>query len=101
MEVRVFISFRDMACFPKACSLMTVPLRMRFSYVQSLSCVRLFATPWTAACQASLAITHPYDVNIKGETGINAKQMAIIEKEFANKGTSSQGYGFSSSYVWM
>ena len=57
MEVRVFISFRDRACFPKACSLMTVPLRMRFSYVQSLSRVRLFATPWTAACQASLAIT--------------------------------------------
>ena len=26
--------------------------------VQSLSCVQLFATPWTAACQASLAITN-------------------------------------------
>ena len=26
--------------------------------VQSLSCVRLFATPWTAACQASLSITN-------------------------------------------
>ena len=25
--------------------------------VQSLSCVRLFATPWTAACQASLSST--------------------------------------------
>ena len=24
---------------------------------QSLSCVRLFATPWTAACQASLSFT--------------------------------------------
>ena len=28
-----------------------------FSSVQSLSCVRLFATPWIAACQASLFIT--------------------------------------------
>ena len=28
-----------------------------FSSVQSLSCVRLFATPWTAAHQASLSIT--------------------------------------------
>ena len=28
----------------------------QFSSVQSLSHVRLFATPWTAACQASLAI---------------------------------------------
>ena len=29
-----------------------------FSSVQSLSCVPLFATPWTAACQASLSITN-------------------------------------------
>ena len=28
------------------------------SSVQSLSCVWLFATPWTAACQASLSITN-------------------------------------------
>ena len=28
-----------------------------FSSVQSLSHVRLFATPWTAACQASLSFT--------------------------------------------
>ena len=28
------------------------------SSAQSLSCVRLFATPWTAACQASLSITN-------------------------------------------
>ena len=26
--------------------------------VQSLSCVRLFTTPWTSACQASLSITN-------------------------------------------
>ena len=29
-----------------------------FSSVQSLSCIRLFATPWTAARQASLSITN-------------------------------------------
>ena len=29
-----------------------------FSSIQLLSCVRLFATPWTAACQASLSITN-------------------------------------------
>ena len=29
-----------------------------FSTVQSLSCVRLFTTPWTAACQASLTSTN-------------------------------------------
>ena len=30
----------------------------QFSSVQSLSCVRLFSTPWTAACQAFLSITN-------------------------------------------
>ena len=33
-------------------------LILTFSSVQSLSCVRLFATPWTAALQASLSITN-------------------------------------------
>ena len=31
---------------------------LQFSSVQSLSCVRLFVTPWIAACQASLSITN-------------------------------------------
>ena len=31
---------------------------IQFSSVQSLSCVQLFATPWTPACQASLSITN-------------------------------------------
>ena len=31
---------------------------LQFSSIQSLSHVRLFATPWTAACQASLFITN-------------------------------------------
>ena len=31
----------------------------KFSSVHSLSCVWLFATPWTAACQASLSSTNP------------------------------------------
>ena len=31
---------------------------IHFSSVQLLSCIQLFATPWTAACQASLSITN-------------------------------------------
>ena len=31
---------------------------VQFSSVQSFSRVQLFATPWTAACQVSLSITH-------------------------------------------
>ena len=37
-------------CIVKVCS------------VRSLSCVRLFATPWTAACQASLSITNSWSL---------------------------------------
>ena len=33
-----------------------------FSSVQSLSCVRLFVTPWTAPCQASLSITNSWSL---------------------------------------
>ena len=32
------------------------------SSVQSLTCVRHFATPWTAACQASLSITKSWSL---------------------------------------
>ena len=33
---------------------------LQFSSVQSLSCVRLFATPWTAARQVTLSITNSW-----------------------------------------
>ena len=35
---------------------------IQFSSVQSLNCVRLFATPWTAVHQASLSITNSQSV---------------------------------------
>ena len=34
----------------------------QLSSTQSLSCVPLFATPWTAACQASLSITNCWNL---------------------------------------
>ena len=37
---------------------MILPVNEILSSVQSLSHVRLFVTPWTAACQASLSITN-------------------------------------------
>ena len=37
---------------------MIFPLILCVSSVQSLSHIQLFATPWTAACQASLSITN-------------------------------------------
>ena len=38
------------------------PSALIFSSVQSLSHVRLFATPWTAACQAFLSITNSWSL---------------------------------------
>ena len=38
------------------------PLGPSISSVQSLSHVQLFATPWTAACQASLSITNSWSL---------------------------------------
>ena len=35
---------------------------IQFNSVQSLSCVWLFATPWIAACQASLSITNSWSL---------------------------------------
>ena len=36
--------------------------RHQFSSVQSLSCIRLFAAPWTTACQTSLYITNSWSL---------------------------------------
>ena len=51
------LSVRHELEWPSSHSIMT--LVCQFSSVQSLSCVRLFETPWIAACQASLSITTP------------------------------------------
>ena len=45
----------------------SMPFKSKFLYfkinsVQLLSCVRLFVTPWTAACQASLSITNSWNL---------------------------------------
>ena len=39
-----------------------VHIQHQFSSVQLLSCVRLFSTPWTTACQASLSITNAWSL---------------------------------------
>ena len=43
--------------FPSSPLKWNIFFKPNFSWVQLLSGVRLFATPWTAACQASLSIT--------------------------------------------
>ena len=39
-----------------------IPINYLFSSVQSLSCLQLFATPWTPACQAYLSITNSWSL---------------------------------------
>ena len=46
----------SLCCIPEISK--TLLINYQFSSVQLLSCVRLFATPWTAALQASLSITN-------------------------------------------
>ena len=43
--------------------------------------------------------THPYDINFEGETGINVKQIAKIESQFANKDTLRVAF-ISDTHVW-
>ena len=50
---------------------------VQFSSAQSLSCVRLFATPWTAARQASLSITNSWSTNEHHQM-VNTKIRLII-----------------------
>ena len=58
---------KQLNCFSKSLYLFSLCLFsvtsiFIISSVQSLSCVRLFATPWTAACDASLSITNSWSL---------------------------------------
>lgn len=44
--------------------------------------------------------THPYDVNFDGETGINAKNMAIIERKFEQADTLRVAF-ISDTHLWL
>ena len=84
-----------------------------FSSVQSLSRVRLFSTPWTAARQASLSITNsqssPKLMSIKSV--MPSSHFILVSspsppapnpsQHQSLKGPFSQGYGFSSAHVRM
>ena len=51
--------------WPPSCAqrlLSVITASFQFSSVHLLSCVHLFATPWTVACQASLSITNSWSL---------------------------------------
>ena len=52
--------------------------QMRNNSVQSLSHVRIFAAPWTAACQASLSITNSQSLlNLKSELVMQSNHLIL------------------------
>ena len=59
---------------------------------QSLSCVRLFATPWTAACQASLSITNPWSYFL------SFRQLFVMVRTVINA-TTSLSFGSVMSFI--
>ena len=65
---------------------------VQLSSVQSLGRVRLFATQLIAARQVSLSITNSW-------SSLTRQHIKKQRHYFANKGPSSQAYGFSSSHV--
>ena len=48
------------------------PIWSQFSLVQSLSCVQLFGTPWTAACQASLG---SFKVKVRNQGRVRVREI--------------------------
>ena len=53
-----------------------------------------------SSCSGGVFDTHPYDVDISGETGINARQMSVIESKFANKDTLRVAF-ISDTHLWL
>ena len=65
LKKQFFLSYREMPQNPNSQTNIKKENSWRdqfpvFSSVQSLSCVRLFETPWIAACQASLTTTNSW-----------------------------------------
>ena len=53
---------RSKALILQCSAFFIVQLSHPYSSIQSLSCIQFFVTPWTAAHQASLSITNPWNL---------------------------------------
>ena len=76
---------------------MTISFRPIDSFARTI--VLGFVILLLSSCD-DLFDTHPYDVNVHGDKGINARQMAIIEKQFANKDTLRVAF-ISDTHLWL
>ena len=74
-------------------------------WVKSLSQVRLFATPWTAAYHAPPSMgfsRQEYWSRVPSPSPMtNLDSIKKQRRHFANKSSFSQSHGFSSNHIWM
>ena len=61
--------------------------------------VLILTTCLLSACDGVFDI-HPYDVKFNGETGINKKQMAVIESQFKNSDTLRVAF-IRDTHLWL
>ena len=76
---------------------------VQFNSVQWLSHVRLFVTPWTAACQASLSITNSRSLPklMSIESVMPSKHLILCRSQFFATGGQSIGVSASTSVLPM
>ena len=76
----------------------------RFSSVQSLSCIRLFATPWTAARKASLFITNSWSsLRLRSIESVMPSSHLILCRPFSSCPQSlpaSESFPMSQLFAW-
>ena len=62
-----------------------------------MSCISLFSACWLSGCE--MIEYHPYDLDIDGETGINAKNIERIEVHYKEK-IRSLSYSSATTQRW-
>ena len=85
-----------LGCFHVMATVNSAALNIRVSSVQSLSHVQFFATPWTAARQASLSITNSWSLlKLMSIKSVMPSKHLILSE---HRGTLNL---FKYSFVWM
>ena len=73
---------------------------LQFSLVHSLSCVRLFVTPWIAACQASLSSTNSSDSRPSSRWCHPAILSSVVPFSCPQSLPASESFPMSQLFTW-
>lgn len=81
----VQLAFYDKLCNPyiKETHFMRKITRKKFYTSLFMSCISLFSACWLSGCE--MIEYHPYDLDIDGETGINAKTSNALKVHYKEK----------------